>query len=87
MTAKVHEAILVDIAMSCVTAIVEGRATITISATGKSLKGFPRGELLSVGTNGSRNIAVDPVKVLAWIHKGTMAREASRRATSKGGAE
>lgn len=81
MTDNTPEDMLVSIAMMCMMAVIEGRPTVTISATGKKLTGFPRGELLSVGTNGTRNIAVDPVKVLAWIHKGTMAREASRLTT------
>ena len=47
---------------------------------GKRLTGFPRGELLSLGTNGASNYAVNPVKVLAWIHAKTSS------ATPKGGA-
>jgi len=43
--------------------------TMTVSIDGKAPPGFPRGELLSVGTNGSRNIAVDPLKVLAWMRR------------------
>lgn len=78
MADNTPEDTLVSIAMMCMMAVIEGRPTVSISATGKKLTGFPRGELLSVGTNGARNIAVDPVKVMAWIHKGTMARETRR---------
>jgi len=60
--------VLADIVMSCAYAIIAGQPTVTISAHGKHPAGFPRGELLSVGTNGERNYAVNPVKVLAWVH-------------------
>ena len=53
----------------CAAAILDGHKTVTISATGKPPAGFPRGELLSVGTNGSKNYALCPIKVLAWVHK------------------
>jgi len=61
--------------MDCTTAILEGRERLTLSvsyANGKKrIPGFPRGELLSVGTDGSHNYSVCPLKVLAWIHSGT----------------
>ena len=63
--------VLADLAMTCALACVAGQPTVTISATGKRPAGFPRGELLSVGTNGARNYAAHPVKVLAWIHART----------------
>lgn len=59
---------LLSLVMRCTHAIMDGQRTVTISAVGKRPDGFPRGELLSVGTNGSRNYAVCPVKVLAWVH-------------------
>ena len=68
------------IVMQCAFAILSGSPTVTISWTGKRLTGFPRGELLSLGTNGASNYAVNPVKVLAWIHAKTSS------ATPKGGA-
>lgn len=43
--------------------------TLSIAAGQKRPAGFPRGELLSVGTNGSKNYAVDPLKVLAWLRE------------------
>lgn len=58
----------------CAAAILAGQPTVTVSANGKPPKGFPRGELLSVGTNGARNHAIDPVKLLAWVHSRTKAR-------------
>lgn len=67
-----------DLVMRCALAVLSGMKTVTISTTGKRLAGFPRGELLSVGTNGAHNYAVCPVKVLAWIHARTM------NATSEG---
>jgi hypothetical protein len=67
-----HDARLAGLAFDCARAVLEGRDTITVSKAGpKRVPGFPRGELLSVGTNGAHNYAVCPVKVLAWIHSGT----------------
>jgi len=37
---------------------------------------FPRGELLSVGTNGARNVSFDPLRVLAWVQQATKAAQA-----------
>ncbi len=59
---------LTALVMRCALAVLAGQPTVTISATGKRPAGFPRGELLSVGTNGAHNYACCPVKVLAWIH-------------------
>jgi hypothetical protein len=66
--AAINETPLVDLVMSCAFAIIAGQKTVTVSATGKRPAGFPRGELLSVGTNGAMNYAIDPIKALAWIH-------------------
>ena len=67
-----QKAQLAGLAFDCARAVLEGRDTITVSKNGpKRVPGFPRGELLSVGTNGAHNYAVCPVKVLAWIHSGT----------------
>lgn len=60
--------VLTDLAMTCALACVAGQATVTIATRGKRPPGFPRGELLSVGTNGAYNYACHPVKVLAWLH-------------------
>ena len=56
-----------DLAMMCAFACVSGSATVTLSVRGLRPQGFPRGELLSIGTDGSKNYAVDPVKVLSWL--------------------
>ena len=69
---------LTELAMRCTLVILAGYSTVTIAATGKRPQGFPRGELLSVGTNGSRNYSVDPVKVLAWIHERTVKTAATQ---------
>jgi len=67
-----QKAQLAGLAFDCARAVLEGRDTITVSKYGpKRVPGFPRGELLSVGSNGAHNYAVCPVKVLAWIHSGT----------------
>lgn len=60
---------LAKLVMTCAYAVLAGQQTVTISATGKKPKGFPRGELLSVGSNGVRNYAHDPIKVLAWVRE------------------
>jgi hypothetical protein len=59
---------LTDLVMTCAFAVQLGQQTVTITAVGKRPLGFPRGELLSVGTSGRHNYAVCPLKVLAWIH-------------------
>ena len=63
---------LTTLAFVCTRAVLEGLDTVMVSKDGpKRVPGVPRGELLSVGTDGSHNYAVCPVKVLAWIHSGT----------------
>jgi hypothetical protein len=37
---------------------------------------FPRGELLSVGTDGTRNVSFDPLSVLAWVQQTTKLMQA-----------
>ena len=64
--------ILAGIAMNCAYAVIAGQRTVTISiVNGTRPKSFPRGELLSVGTNGAQNYAVDPIKLMAWVHSRT----------------
>jgi uncharacterized protein YqfB (UPF0267 family) len=63
---------LTALVLQCAFAVIGGQKTITISATGKRPSGFPRGELLSVGTNGEHNYAVDPIKALSWVHGRTI---------------
>jgi hypothetical protein len=62
-----REKILADIAMTCALACAAGAQTVTLAVRGKIPKGFPRAELLSVGSNGESNYAADPVRVLAWV--------------------
>lgn len=62
---------LTALVMQCAFAIIAGQRTVTVSATGERPAGFPRGELLSVGTNGAKNYAICPVKALAWVHERT----------------
>jgi len=56
-----------QIAYACADACLAG-GNVTVSMRGVP-PGFPRGELLSVGTDGSANYSVNPVKVLGWIHR------------------
>ena len=66
------EDMLAGIAMNCAYAVIAGQPTVTISVVnGKRPAGFPRGELLSVGANGAQNYAVDPIKLMAWVHSRT----------------
>ena len=59
-----------DLTAACIVAVMAGQDRMTLSEVkGKPPKGFPRGELLSVGTNGARNRSVDPLKVLAWLRE------------------
>ncbi len=62
---------LTDLAMACALACVSGQPTVTVSTRGERPKGFPRGELLSVGTDGAKNYACHPVEVMAWLHSRT----------------
>ena len=62
---------LTALVMQCAFAVLAGQPTVTISATGKRPADFPRGELLSVGSDGSHNYACHPVQVLAWLHART----------------
>lgn len=61
-----------ELVSACAGAVLAG-TTITLSLP----KGarwpckFPRGELLSVNHEGTRNVAFDPVKVLAWVQMST----------------
>ena len=57
-----------DIVMSCAYAVIAGAKTVTISVRGKRPANFPRGELLSIGTDGSKNYAISPLKALEWVH-------------------
>lgn len=75
---------LAGLAFDCARTVLEGGDTITVSMAGpKRIPGFPRGELLSVGTDGSHNYAVCPVKVLAWIHSGTKGGRMLERSESE----
>lgn len=62
---------LAALVMRCALAVIAGQKTVTVSTTGNRPAGFPRGELLSVGSNGAHNYAVCPIKALAWVHART----------------
>ena len=82
-----QKAQLAGLAFDCARAVLEGNDAITVSVNGpKRIPGFPRGELLSVGTNGSHNYSVCPLKVLAWIHSGTKGARKVERAAAEIGA-
>lgn len=74
---------LTALVMRCAFAVLAGEPTVTISATGGCPRGFPRGELLSVGTNGAHNYACNPVKVLAWLHAKTSKNAAQQDTGAK----
>jgi hypothetical protein len=60
-----------QIEAACIAAHLARQRSITISipAGQKRPAGFPRGELISQGTNGSRNYSVDPLKLLGWLRE------------------
>ena len=58
---------MMKLAWACVWACMTGNKTITITLKAKRSREFPRGELLSVGEDGSHNYAMNPVRVLGWI--------------------
>lgn len=55
------------LAAQCAAAVLAGSPTVTINVTGKPPVGFPRGELLSIATDGTRNYALNPIKVLNYL--------------------
>lgn len=62
-----------ELVAACAGAVLAG-TTVTLSLPAGTLRwpqGFPRGELLSVNAEGLRNVAFDPVKVLAWVQQAT----------------
>lgn len=68
---------LPELTMECAKALLAGQhITLSLPAGGKLPPRFPRGELLSVGTNGSRNVRHDPLKVLAWVQQSILAARA-----------
>lgn len=70
---------MTKLAMACVLACMTGNKTITLTLKAKRSREFPRGELLSVGSDGSHNYAMDPVRVLAWIRdQNAKAREGGK---------
>lgn len=71
MIADQNDGGLTALVMRCALAVITGQPTVTISSAKQPPAGFPRGELLSVGSDGSYNYAVNPVRVLAWVHAST----------------
>lgn len=62
-----------ELVAACAGAVLAG-TTVTLSlpaGLARWPQGFPRGELLSVSADGVRNVAFDPVRVLAWVQKAT----------------
>ena len=43
------------------------RVTLTFPRGVKQIAGFPRGELLSVNSDGCRNYSFDVLKMLGWL--------------------
>jgi len=70
---------MMKLAWACVLACMTGNKTITITLKSRRNREFPRGELLSVGSDGSHNYAMDPVRVLALIRdQNVKAREGGK---------
>ena len=53
----------------CILAYLARRDSITLTFPkgAKQIKGFPRGELLSVNPEGLQNYSFDIIKMLAWL--------------------
>jgi hypothetical protein len=61
-----------ELVASCAGAVLAGTTvTLSLPKGEKWPPGFPRGELLSVNAEGLRNVAFDPVRVLAWVQQAT----------------
>ena len=68
---------LQTLCFSCTQALMAGQnITLSLPKGYKWPHKFPRGELLSVGTNGARNVSFDPLRVLAWVQQATKAMQA-----------
>lgn len=61
---------------ACTQALIAGQRVTLSLPLGKTWpRGWPRGELLSVGTDGHRNVSYDPLRVLAWVQRATQAAQ------------
>lgn len=66
-----------ELCNACVQALMAGqRITLSLPAGYRWPPGFPRGELLSVGSDGMSNVSHDPLRVLAWVKKATKVMQA-----------
>lgn len=62
---------------ACTQALMAGQnITLSLPKGERWPHRFPRGELLSVGTNGARNVSFDPLRVLGWVQQATKAMQA-----------
>ena len=67
-----------ELCFNCTKSIITGHGiTLGIAAGERWPKGFPRGELLSVGADGIRNVSFDPLRVLAWVQKQVKATQSN----------
>jgi hypothetical protein len=65
-----------DLCAACTQAIMAGQnITLSLPPGCSWPNGFPRGELLSVGATGCKNVSHDPVRVLAWVQRATKAMQ------------
>lgn len=62
---------LPDLCRAAVACIMVGsdRMTLSLEPGAKWPPGFPRGEMLSVGSNGMENRSFRVLKVLEWVQK------------------
>ena len=66
--------------LACTQALMAGQnITLSLQKGYSWPPRFPRGKLLSVGTNGARNVSIDPLRVLAWVQQSTKAMQAIRK--------
>ena len=71
ITADEKTRLLTNLVMTCAYAVISGSKTVSVLSSGRWPAGFPRGEILSVANGGKSNFAVNPIKVLAWVHART----------------
>ena len=68
ITADEKTRLLTNLVMTCAYAVISGSKTVTFLSSGRWPAGFPRGEISSVANDGKSTFAVNPIKVLAWVH-------------------
>lgn len=65
-----------ELCFNCARAVIAGTGiTLSLPKGARWPDKFPRGELLSVNLEGTRNVSFNPVRVLAWVQQSTKAMQ------------